>query len=201
MDTTDFNTLFLFTTKNMAPNVIEKPDSSVNDDVRLIYLSQVDSDLYNFIKKYPEISNKKFILLKPDEFNLFDSIEFKHVESVINLKLINQNPGFNQIFTNICNHLQSGSYYIGSYQSHSQVRRRIYYSKPFIRYFVHVVFIVFIGVLGVIPYFRDFKYIRDKYYSYSYMSKGLNKIFYNAGMEIYDKLITQTTTYFILCKN
>lgn len=186
----------------MPSTVIEITDSTLiirDNDVK--YLTETNPDLFCFIQKYPLILKNKFIILKPHEFNLFNVHDFENINSVINLKLINQNPGFIDIFQNICNHLPSNSYYVGLYQSHSQVRRRLYYAKHVFRYFVHVLFILMIGILGVIPFIKDNKYIRDKYFSYSYMSKGLNKLFVREGMYQVDKLITDTTTYFILYKN
>ncbi len=185
----------------MLTTVIEKYNSTLNaNDNVVTYLADVDLTFLNFLEKYPEILNNKFILLKHDEFNFYDSIDFEDVKSVINLKPVNHNPGFNNIFKVICSHLTPGAYYAGLYHSFAHVLKRIYTTKSLINCFFQIFYILIIGCLGIIPFIRNFKYLKDRYYSYSYMSSGLNKLFVNSGMMLIDKLSTNSTTYFILIK-
>ena len=64
----------------MLSTVIEINDSTINfKDKEVNYLSESDPVVLNFIQKYPEILKNEFILLKPNEFNLYNSLDFENI--------------------------------------------------------------------------------------------------------------------------
>lgn len=202
LKTPRFTPLRLLTTR--LTNKEEKANLLSDDALQRrqkILLEQLPTEVFDLISKYAPIDSFKTHVVSTNSYLNFDLLTFNVVESVINLKRINDVRYINKLFESINARLPLGGVYINFLETKNQRRTRILQKFP--------------PVINYIYYFFDFilKRILPKFALtkkiYFILTRGQNRVFtkaeafgrlYSCGFEVLDELDCKGHLYFVAVK-
>jgi lipopolysaccharide/colanic/teichoic acid biosynthesis glycosyltransferase len=164
-------------------------------------LSEISHEAFDFIFKYvPLDSYKTYILSTTSHLNI-DLLSFNIIDSVVNLKRVNDIRYINKFFESVNEKLPVGGVLVDYFETKNQRKARILLKFPVI---INYIFYTFDFLIKRV--FPKFKLTKGIYF---FLTRGQNRVLtkaetfgrlYSCGFEIIDELETDGHLFFIAVK-
>ncbi len=189
--------------KNEEPLLrVLKSQSSNKKEIENLILKEINNkEVFSFISKYFEISQKQtFITSTSTRFNI-DKLKDQSISNIINLKKINDARYINKFFESINAKLPNSGLFFGTVETYPN-RRKALLEKypPVVNYFVYFFDTLFTRVFPKLPITKRI---------YFYLTKGKGRVIsraetygrlYSCGFEIIDEKTIENSQYFVAKK-
>lgn len=166
-----------------------------------LILSEISSRIYDFIFQYIPIDSRKTFIISTNTHLNIELLAFSVIDSIINLKRINDIRYLNKYFESINTKLPNGGMLVGYLETKNQRKRRILRKYPLI--INYIIYTIDFIIKRIFPKFTFTKKI------YFFLTRGQNRVFskaeafgrlYSCGFEIVDEKEADGHLYFISVK-
>lgn len=164
-------------------------------------LSEISHDAFDFIFKYVPLDSYKTYILSTVSYVNIDLLSFNIIDSIVNLKRINDIRYINKFFESVNEKLPIGGVLVDYFETKNQRKKRILKKFPPVIDYIFYSFDFLIK--RVFPKFRFTKGL------YFFLTRGQNRVLtkaetfgrlYSCGFEIIDELETDGHLFFVAVK-